>query len=624
YIDRDITTVHQCTNEPANVSLVRVVLLGCSPVQPSVAIDIRTLELYYRLRQCQPQFSIQAMAKTLCNLQNVNYHSRYCKQFSIAFDTFLAILREVQLRTDCALRREDPKWRATHMCVCCTYKLPDEKPLVPSILVCHDGNNSLKHIASVATMDQCVFHSSYILSWDFVDKFKDEIKHCQHLHDQSKDFTKDDSVSDVLTSCERWKSSALEHQKTALDIYETTGIFAALCQHGFIIKFCEMVHSGELAKYPLALTDFMLDAFGKDIRIGYDVGCTFGEIIRNSLLLGAKAGANHLQVIINSFHGYAHNRSCQLWYHPLYRPGFGIEDLETMECVFSSSNSVSRSVRYASKFHWAQSIDLHFQKWDDDKYVELSKFILNNYQQALSTISEFSVTISNFATSLNIQEDKFKRWLEAEQEYLANLKDEPEECVLACAYHVNYSEDARKTLRLMAAWCSSIDVLLVNICMVADLEGRLGIKDWWTDNQPDYCDALEYMKMHKFQCALDKLQQLVVQQLFELSKPNMSGTGYKLRQQIGRAIKTQSKAIHTTLEQYNDLATAMTPPAPHLEWTNILDYMFVSDFELLKHKHSQQDITDAPWTVPGNHKIVAKYFKVKHAQEELERLNVES
>lgn len=60
---------------------------------------------------------------------------------------------------------------------------------MPSILVSHDGNNSLKRIASVAIMDQHVFHLSYILSWDFVEKFKDKVKHRQHLHDPSKDST---------------------------------------------------------------------------------------------------------------------------------------------------------------------------------------------------------------------------------------------------------------------------------------------------------------------------------------------------------------------------------------------------------------------------------------------------
>jgi len=45
---------------------------------------------------------------------------------------------------------------------------------------------------------------------------------------------------------DRWKSSAAEHEKWALDIYDMTGLFASACHHGFILKACEMVQSGEL------------------------------------------------------------------------------------------------------------------------------------------------------------------------------------------------------------------------------------------------------------------------------------------------------------------------------------------------------------------------------------------
>ena len=43
-----------------------------------------------------------------------------------------------------------------------------------------------------------------------------------------------------------------------------------------------------------------------------------------------------------------------------------------MERVFSSTNSVARGIRYASQFHWFQSLDLHLMQWDEDKYTELS------------------------------------------------------------------------------------------------------------------------------------------------------------------------------------------------------------------------------------------------------------
>ncbi|KAG2047750.1 hypothetical protein BDR06DRAFT_1013621 [Suillus hirtellus] len=101
----------------------------------------------------------------------------------------------------------------------------------------------------------------------------------------------------------------------------------------------------------------------------------------------------------------------------------------------------------------------------------------------------------------------------------------------------------------------------------------------------------------------------------------MAGTGYKLRIHIGKAIKARSKAITSALNEYNDLAPLMTPPAPCLEWNDTVHYGLLSEFELLKHSHSQQDILCKPWTVPGNREVAAKYLKLKHAYEELQRLN---
>ena len=121
------------------------------------------------------------------------------------------------------------------------------------------------------------------------------------------------------------------------------------------------------------MTNFILDTYGKDQVLGFDIGCLFDKTIKASKLLAEKAAHLGLQVIVNAFHGWAHNRLCQLKYHPLYRRGLGLEDLETLERVFSSSNSMARIIRHTTRFHWSQYVDLHFQQWDADKYQELSK-----------------------------------------------------------------------------------------------------------------------------------------------------------------------------------------------------------------------------------------------------------
>lgn len=110
----------------------------------------------------------------------------------------------------------------------------------------------------------------------------------------------------------------------------------------------------------------------QDIGIGYDIGCAFEATVAKSPLLRDIAKRRGVTFVVNAFHGYAHNRLCQVHHHPLYKEGFGLEDLETMERIFSSSNEVARTIRYASYFHWKQALDLHFTQWDEDKYAELS------------------------------------------------------------------------------------------------------------------------------------------------------------------------------------------------------------------------------------------------------------
>ena len=85
-----------------------------------------------------------------------------------------------------------------------------------------------------------------------------------------------------------------------------------------------------------------------------------------------------MQLVVNVFHGHAHNHMCQLQYHPLYLPGTGLEDFETCEHVFSSSNATAVLICHASYFHYIQYLELHFSQWDADKYAELSTLFLSH------------------------------------------------------------------------------------------------------------------------------------------------------------------------------------------------------------------------------------------------------
>ena len=62
---------------------------------------------------------------------------------------------------------------------------------------------------------------------------------------------------------------------------------------------------------------------------------------------------------------------------------------------------------------------------------------------------------------------------------------------------------------------------------VEDIEDQLGIKplDRWTMDQRKYVEMLKYSWRHQFIHAVEELENLVVQRLFELSKANLASTG---------------------------------------------------------------------------------------------------
>ena len=50
-----------------------------------------------------------------------------------------------------------------------------------------------------------------------------------------------------LTLCvERWKANADDEQKGMFACFDEAGIFTAVCRHGFLLAFCDMIRSGEL------------------------------------------------------------------------------------------------------------------------------------------------------------------------------------------------------------------------------------------------------------------------------------------------------------------------------------------------------------------------------------------
>jgi Kyakuja-Dileera-Zisupton transposase len=125
------------------------------------------------------------------------------------------------------------------------------------------------------------------------------------------------------------------------------------------------------AKYPLAVIEVFLEALGKDISGGYDIGCGFGTTLDQSLL-GDLAQKMKYRSLVGSFHGHTHNNLCQLTYLATYVKGMGLEDLEGCEWFFSKSNALASLLHYASVFHQQQKIVELCNIWIPSKCIRTS------------------------------------------------------------------------------------------------------------------------------------------------------------------------------------------------------------------------------------------------------------
>ncbi|KAG1888193.1 hypothetical protein F4604DRAFT_1877353 [Suillus subluteus] len=611
------------TDATISSALVRQGVMPCSPISPTVGITTEALDLYRVAHLRSPHLSIQAFVKTVCNLRGVEFHRHLSRQFSITFDLFLQIRHSVAALVAELLQCNTPNWRLKHACPACTYELKDEEELTFRLLYAMDRNDSLKRVLQRSLdhdADDCVAPSSEVPMGQQLtsDRYLPHAFVDQYSRDSAQTATAgDEEDAAAENACAGWwKNMDDTKMKKAWGIYDETGVFVAVCHHGFSLLIADMVQSGELAKYPLAVVSKLMDVFGKNLGGGYDIGCQFKTTLDQSSL-GPLARSLQYTCLVGAFHGHAHRCLCQLFSLTMYIKGLGLEDLETCERTFSKSNSLASTLCYASVFHLQQAIDSYFKHTDDfEVYAHLSNFLHGNYKQALDILNDGNATLPRLMQDLGLTDESvFERWIEEEKpenetlqmEYWQRLVYSHEDVTL-------YDVQMQHTCKAKTAQHHAVEDHERNSKLVQALECKLEIMTRWTPADADW-QRVGRLVAHR------KYQRLVVACIFELSKMNRAGTGYKLHKHIAKALQTRSVAIKTALNTYNTIAEAMHPPHQMLKWEEVMEYAFLADFDLLCNTHA--DISERPWSSAAARSAMDLYFKMCRAREEIQRLNVE-
>ncbi|KIK21581.1 hypothetical protein PISMIDRAFT_12206 [Pisolithus microcarpus 441] len=435
----------------------------------------------------------------------------------------------------------------------------DEPAMRFRMLFAQDGNDSLKRVvtrmldgdiddaATSLPTSEHTFHHEQYLSHEFVDKFASNRQTGHSLVDEDGD-------GNLCAEC--WKNMKDSAMEKMWNVFNESGVFIA---------------SGEQSKYALAVTSKLLDAFGPDLGGRYDIGCRFKTTLASSAI-GEHARSLNYTSLINAFHGHAHNRLCQLDNLTTYVEGLGLEDLEGCERAFSKSNALASSTRYASIFHRRQAIAYYFEHsdemevyanliWLDEERLYLKSLLCEPPEESLQM--EYWQRLVNLAASRQALETILSTWTVVTAQTAAPIWSDSSVTRKRETMRRHAQENYKKDLKA-----------------VQELEGRLGITRHWVPGDEEWQAASRLVTNRKYQRALDNVEQLVVLQIFELSKMNQSGTGYKL----------------------------------------LIEYAFLANFDLLRD--TRQDISTQPWASPTARLAINTYFKLCRAKEEVVHLNV--
>ncbi|KAJ6623200.1 hypothetical protein B0H10DRAFT_1786918 [Mycena sp. CBHHK59/15] len=634
--------IHTSTTHWTNETLVRNGYLGCSPEKVTLAFPIRLFKIFRQIHRVCPRYTLDGLSKTLTSIHNCPRRPTLAEQLSTAYDVYLEIIRRADARSHTALGR-NAAWYIQNVCAPCLYKTVNEAPLKYSFLGCMDGNNSLKLVdatfrASSVRPDNRASTSFRWLSPEQVDVFKDEVNNSQKVCSSSPHLDCTDSLDNddvawlnvnelngdeaeelekCLDTCvERWKAAGPEARKKMFALFAIAGIFLSVCRHGHVLVMCDMIRSGELMKYPHAIVKWLLDHYGADIGLGYDIMCAFFKTLRRSSL-GAKVVAMRLRGVVPALHGHAHNRACQIGWHPLYVDGVGLEDFEECERTFAKSNNLAAATRLATPFHRQQQIDEHFYFHDQDKHEASGNFIYQNYRQALEKITLNRAQLSTLEAGLGTSAEDY------ENDHLTEVNKNADNAKVQynqLDYNIMHNtfkgpQIAAVRTRYRTSWTKYLAVE-EGVCR---FEEEHSIPVRWTTTSKEYQEALVLTTERKYRTALREVERLVVSRLFELTKLGMSG--YKLREKISKALRTQAEAIRRALQTYNEAAVALNPPRERLTWMDIISKTSLAEFDLLRD--TRMDIHDQPWTHPARREAMVLYFGIKRAKEEIQRLNIE-
>ncbi|KAF8166226.1 hypothetical protein BJ912DRAFT_863255 [Pholiota molesta] len=151
----------------------------------------------------------------------------------------------------------------------------------------------------------------------------------------------------------------------------------------------------------------------------YDIACQYFVHLKERLK-GKLPQGLELDRAIGLFHVHAHKDQCFFRYASSFIPGTGVVSGEILECLWSTLNSISPTVRTATLAHRAEVLDDHACDSNHKKALGMANYLCRRHEEACTTVRQTEKYFNDISNAAG--KDAIAMWnteiLKAERERL--------------------------------------------------------------------------------------------------------------------------------------------------------------------------------------------------------------
>ncbi|KAG1857793.1 hypothetical protein F4604DRAFT_1931288 [Suillus subluteus] len=359
----EVLNIDCCPCAPAPLQLLKLGLFACAPIAPSLAVDLRVLELirtlFVRITPNTTAWGYKLSTKDNLHRRFSNVYHWYSVLVTNAEDHIYSLISQ-HLPSHSLGDEVLPAQPSDYLCSRCPvcFGMQDWQKDHGSRLkldchVCIDACFTQKRSANSRGADGLdppnPTPSVFILDKE-VAQMEAHVRACRgslpgrgtkrKKPEGNKDGYKDGMRIPVSTldACgESFLAADEKQEKASTHFFADMGIVALLCRHDCVLWLVNMTSAGEKQYYALALIKKLFEHLLPTMTIGilYDIACQLERSCLKYQLL-EQGVLSCIIFSISVFHMYGHQWPCQLIYHPRKCEGFGLSDGERCERLWSA------------------------------------------------------------------------------------------------------------------------------------------------------------------------------------------------------------------------------------------------------------------------------------------------